>query len=325
MTAAHEPGPAVLVVGSINLDLQVAVPTLPRPGETVLATGAGEAPGGKGANQAVAVARAGGDCWMVGAVGADEAGRAMLADLEAAGVRTGAVAVREDVRSGSAVVMVDAAGENSIVVVAGANGSLDAAEVTARSAEVGPVDVVVTQAELSPACVDAAAAVAGERGARFVLNLAPYRSVPRELLRDCDPLVLNEHEATALTAELTRAAVDGAAAPAEGAAGAGSGPLVHGDAHEPTDVLEVLAGCARSVVITLGARGARWASGAERGEVPAPRVQVVDTTGAGDVFVGALAVELARSGRLDEACAAGVAAASAAVCWPGARGTTPHP
>lgn len=294
--ARDEPSdPVVVVVGSLNSDQQIALPALPRPGETVLAIDLQVRSGGKGANQAAAVALAGARCWMVGAVGQDTAGAAMLADLERVGALTGSVLRRRGVALGSALVMVDQSGENSIVVVAGANGAIGATDVRDQCEQIGPIDVLVTQAELSAECLDAAAAAAQQAGARFVLNLAPYRSVDQDVLGRCDPLVVNEHEAAALAADLT------------------GGPV------PPAELLALLAQHAQSVVITLGGDGAEHAVGPARGRVEAPAVRVVDTSGAGDAFVGALAVELARSADLATACAAGVAAGSRAVQQVGAR------
>ncbi|WP_114559264.1 ribokinase [Desertihabitans aurantiacus] len=285
----------IIVVGSLNADLQLAVDALPAPGETALATRVENRPGGKGANQASAVALCGGECWMVGAVGDDEDGRLLVTALREAGVRTDAVAVLPEVRSGRAVVMVAPTGENAIVVLPGANSELTASDVRRLVAGLPPAEVLLAQGELPVPCIVAAAEVAAATGARFVLNLAPYVELPLEVLAACDPLVVNEHEAAALGVQLA------------------------GQPLEDEPLLDVLVQHTRSVVITLGGAGAVYGSATERGSVPAPRVPVVDTSGAGDAFVGAAAVELSRSGGLAAACRAGVAAGSLAVQHRGAR------
>ncbi|SDD24335.1 ribokinase [Auraticoccus monumenti] len=285
----------VVVVGSLNADLQIEVATLPAPGETVLATGADTRPGGKGANQAAAVALAGGTCWMVGAVGDDDEGRLLTAALDEVGVRTDTVDVLRGTSSGRAVVMVEPSGENAIVVVPGANGEVTPRQVRELTGRVGAVDTVLTQGELSPSCIVAASEAAVAVGARLVVNLAPYTSLPADVLARCDPLVVNELEAAALGQELT-------------------GRTLAGE-----ELLRALVPHTRSVIITLGGAGALHGSAAGQGEVPAPQVEVVDTSGAGDAFVGAATVEMTRTGDLAAACRAGVAAGSAAVQHRGAR------
>lgn len=287
----------VVVVGSLNADLQIEVATLPAPGQTVLATGADTRPGGKGANQAAAVALAGGTCWMVGAVGDDEEGRLLTAALDEVGVRTDTVAVLPGTSSGRAVVMVEPDGENAIVVVPGANGEVVPRQVRELTGRVPDVATVLTQAELSPGCVAAASEAAAAAGARLVVNLAPYTALPADVLARCDPLVVNELEAAALGQELTGRSLAG------------------------EELLRALLPHTRSVIITLGGAGALYGSAAGQGQVPAPRVAVVDTSGAGDAFVGAATVEMTRTGDLAAACRAGVAAGSAAVQHRGARMT----
>ena len=197
--------------------------------------------------------------------------------------------------SGGATVLVDDAGENSIVVTGGANAALTPEQVSAGLDAASDLGLVLTQGELSTACVAAAAAWAQGHGVRFVHNLAPYRTATAELLALCDPLVVNEHEAADLAAAL-------------GADPAGTDAL-----------LELLRRHARSVVITLGGAGAVYASPAGTGARASERVPVVDTTGAGDAFVGAAAASLLSDDDLGRACAAGVAAGAAAVQHRGAQ------
>lgn len=271
---------AVVVVGSANVDLVVPVERHPRGGETVLGGTLTRTPGGKGANQAVAAARAGGAATtLVGALGRDDAADLLLASLTGAGVDVGAVA-RTGLPTGTALITVDAAGENAIVVAPGAN---DAVAVDAAARErLAAADVVLAQLEVPVAAV-VDAARARRPGAPLVLNAAPSRDLPDALWREVDVLVVNEHEARDLA---------GPQAPDPGRALLDRVPAV-----------VVTLGGAGSVVLRRGAPDVR---------VPGRRVAVVDTTGAGDTFCGVLAARLAGGADLaDAARAAGVAAALA--------------
>jgi ribokinase len=285
----------VLVVGSVNADVSLHVARIPGPGETVLALGSQTSPGGKGANQACAVARAGARSVMVGAVGQDAAGTMLVEELARRGVELDQLLRLPDVESGGATVLVDDAGENCIVVTGGANAALTPEQVTAGLDAATDVGLVLTQGELSVGCVEAAARWASDAGVRFVHNLAPFRKVSADLLALCDPLVVNEHEAADLATAL------------------GEQP------DSPDALLTLLASHCRSVVITLGSEGAVYASAAGSGGKKSERVEVVDTTGAGDAFVGAAAASLLTDDDLGRACAAGVAAGAAAVQHRGAQ------
>jgi ribokinase len=281
------PESEVVVVGSLNQDITVAADRRPEGGETVLGRSVATASGGKGANQAVAAARAGAPVAMVGCVGADAAGEALLAGLRAAGVDPAGVRELDDTPSGTALIVVDAAGENSIVVVPGANARLSAAAV--EQAIPGTRPLVLAQLEVPEEAVVAAARVAG----RFVLNASPVRPLPPALLEAADPLIVNAGEAAAITgSDATDPVTLAAAAHALGV---------------------------RSIVITLGGRGARWSTGEWTIARPAPAVEVVDTTGAGDVFAGTLAAQLSRGADPEGALAAAVDAGAAAVQWRGAQ------
>ena len=274
----------VVVVGSLNQDVIVATDRRPAAGETVLGRSLRTAQGGKGANQAAAAARAGARVAMIGCVGDDAAGEALVAGLERAGVDTGGVRVLGGETSGTAVIVVDGDGENSIVVVGGANDRLGAGDVA-----VGDAAVVLAQLEVPEAAVVAAATGA----ARFVLNASPVRALPDAVLRAADPLIVNAGEAAALAGE-------------EG-----------GDPDALARALRERG--ARSVVVTLGADGARWTTAEGTLACAAPAVEVVDTTGAGDVFAGTLAAALADGAAPPDALAAAVAAGAEAVGWPGAQ------
>lgn len=302
--ADRGPG-VVLVVGSVNLDHSAYVPRLPRPGETVLADRARRGLGGKGANQAVAAARAGADVRLLGAVGDDDAGRRVLGDLRAAGVDVALVAERTGTDTGAAYVTVDDAGENVVVVASGANATVAPGEV-GRAAG-GGAAVVLTQGELAPDVVAAAARLAREAGARFVLALAPVVDLDPEVLAAADPLVVNEHEAGQL---LGRRVADDVSA----AAGAARQLVARGP---------------RSVVVSVGADGAvaarRTGDGVHVWHQPAPDPpsRVVDATGAGDALTGVLAAGLAGGEVLEDALCRGVAAATLAVTRAGAAGSYP--
>ncbi|WP_212832875.1 ribokinase [Catellatospora sp. TT07R-123] len=274
----------VVVVGSANMDLVVSTATLPRPGETVLGTDFLSVPGGKGANQAVAAARAGARCHFIGAVGRDAFGDELRGSLAAAGVDLDGLR-RVDGPSGVALIAVDAAAENIIVVAPGANAQLTALD-EADLALVAGGDAVVCQLEIPPEAVAQALRAGRGGGILTILNAAPVRPLPDGLLDAVDVLVVNRGEAAAL------AGADGS----------------------PGELLERLLAAVPRVVLTLGAAGAAYADRTGvRLQVPAPRVEAVDSTAAGDAFTGALAVALAE-GRpvldaLRWACAAGACCA----------------
>ena len=283
--------PRIVVVGSANMDLVGLAERLPAPGETVLGDDFVMTPGGKGANQAIAAARAGGACAMLGAIGSDAFGVTIKARLNASGVDT------ENVRtsygtSGVAVIMVDRAGENSIIVSPGANSSF-AGLSAAETAVIADSDVLLCQQEIPVDTVVAAAQAARAGGTRVILNAAPARELPRELLDAVDLLVVNEGEATAIT---------GTAEP---------------------DVPALLALVPR-VVLTLGGAGSWYADRDGRDErIRACRVDVVDTTAAGDAFTGALAVAWGEGRDLVDAVRWANAAGAACVRKVGASNALP--
>jgi ribokinase len=285
----------LIVLGSANRDYTVEVERQPRPGETVLGGELSVAMGGKGANQAVAAARAGAKPIFLLAVGSDSVGADTLAELETRGVDV-SHARTVDAPTGVALITVSADGENTIVVAPGANAILDAAEAAAAVAALADASsVLLCQLEISPDVVSAAATQIEKAGGRFVLNLSPSRYVSPKLLGLADPLIVNESEA----ADLASSTID-----------------------SPADALTVakrLLATSRSVVITLGSDGAIVADSSGVSHIPAERVAVVDTTGAGDAFAGSLAAALATGGSLISAVSAGIAAGGAAVQHHGAQ------
>ncbi len=290
-------GPVRLIVlGTVNRDHVVFVDHHPLPGETILGHSYETGTGGKGSNQAVAAARAGASVMFVSAVGNDAAGAELLADLETKGVDVSRAARIDSMPSGVALITVSADGENSIIVAPGASAVLDAVRVSATVGDlVTPGAVVLTQLELPLAVVERACLTAHELGARVVLNLSPIAEVSEALLAASDPLLVNAGEAAALT-------------------------------HTPCDTREqaqstadALAKRCCSVVVTLGGDGAIAADGSPARHFPGKTVPVVDTTGAGDSFAGALAAALVAGAGLDDAVRSGIDASALTVQHVGAQ------
>ena len=290
----------VFVVGSINQDFILRVERRPEPGETITGAELSLFPGGKGANQAVAAARLGAEVVMFGRVGEDPFGEELIKNLRDNGVDTSRVETLSGVPTGSAFITVTPDGENTIIVSPGANRSFGPEEIEAADEDLRRTRVLVAQLEIDVEAVEAAARVVQEAGRRFLLNLAPPREVSDALLRRCDPLVVNEHEARFLLGEEAQE-----------------------DPEESAGKLLDLG--PRSAVVTLGAEGAILVAGGSAQHFPAPEVEAVDTTGAGDVFVGALAAKLARGAQLEEAVPYAVLAGAAAVTSEGAQGSLPTP
>ena len=294
--------PDVVVVGSINQDIVVEVPAPPGPGETVLAGAVSITPGGKGANQAVAAARNGASVSMVGRVGdgaVDAAGPALKDDLAGAGVDVSNVRETPGVPSGRAFITVTPDGENRIIVAAGANAALSAGDVDAGAELLMQAKVVATQLEIPRQATQRLATAAAGHGVPLILNLAPAAVLPPEVLAAVAVLVVNEHEAAFLLGEPVRAGQDPGAAESAARRLLGMGPA--------------------AVALTLGGAGAVWCTAGASGHVPAPEVNVVDTTGAGDAFVGALAAQLADGHDLGAATAFAVRVASEATTTRGAQ------
>jgi len=289
----------VIVVGSINVDMVVRAPRLPTPAETVLGGTYGRHFGGKGANQAVAAARLGAQVTFVGAVGSDQSGDESIAALAAEGVDISLVARTAGTPTGVALIVVDEAGENQIVVAPGANSSVDARLVSsAMSSYAYTADgVLLANFEVPDEAVVAAARLAAANGMRVVLNPAPARALPDELVAARPILVPNRLEAKTISGE--------------------------DDPEAAARTLSRRTGA--PVIVTLGADGALVVmdADAEAVHLPAPHVRVVDTTGAGDTFVGALVAELSLARPLADAARVAVRAAAISVGAAGARGGMP--
>jgi ribokinase len=290
----------ILVIGSSNTDMIIRVPRIPRPGETVLGGEFSMAPGGKGANQAVAAARAGGAVTFVTRVGDDLFGRQAVRNFESDGIDVRFVGLDAGAPTGVALINVDAEGENSISVASGANARLSP-EFIARVVEAfAAADIVLLQLESPLETVSAAVREARERGVPVILNPAPARPLDDRLLAAVTVLTPNESESEALTGVAVR---DEGGAKRAAARLRERGP--------------------RLVVVTMGDRGIYAIGDGFEGMMPAFEVAPVDTTAAGDVFNGALAVALAEKMELAGALRFAQAAAAISVTRPGAQPSAP--
>lgn len=292
----------VVVVGSLNMDLIVRMPRFPVAGETLAGHGFATAAGGKGANQAVAAARLGATVAMVGCVGDDAHGSELRAGLLAEGIDCTAVATTPGVATGIATILVDDAGQNAIVIAAGSNAEMTAERLADHDGLLATADIVIAQLEVPTATVEATLLRAHELGRTVILNPAPaVGPLPAHWYGLIDYLIPNESEA----ALLTGIAVDS--------------PRSARQAAE-----QLLACGAKRVLITLGSQGVFYADGERHLHLPVEPVVAVDTTAAGDTFVGGFAAGLAEGLPLESAIRLGQQAAALAVTRPGAQPSIPH-
>jgi len=291
----------VLVIGSLNMDLVAQAERLPRAGETLLGQSFATVPGGKGANQAVAAARLGGQVAMIGCVGADAYGHALRQALADEGIDCQGVRVAEDVATGIAMIVVDANSQNAIVIVAGGNGQLESTDIERFDGLLQAADVVVCQLEIPYPVVAFVLQRAHEAGKTVILNPAPVTGpLPSQWLGWIDYLIPNETEAQALTG----LAVNSVA-----------------EAEQAASLLREAG--AGKIIVTLGERGVLFADGVQSRHSPGRKVQAVDTTAAGDTFVGGFAAALARGLDESQAIAFGQAAAALSVTRAGAQPSIP--
>ncbi len=288
----------ITVVGSINLDLIAAVARLPGPGETVPGSRFETAPGGKGANQALAAARAGAVVRMVGAVGRDPFAEQALALLRKEGIDLGSVGIVGE-PTGTALILVGPDGENMIAVVPGANGAVGPARLDGVSLAAG--DHVLLQHEIPLETVAGALEHAREAGAVSLLNTAPFRAEAAPLLERADYVIANETEFDLYTQALSP---DGAS--------------------RQERMRAFAASTGHAVIVTLGPQGAMAATPSRFHEVPAMKIEAIDTVGAGDTFCGYFAAALAEGMGLEAALQRSVTAGALACLKPGAQPSIPH-
>jgi ribokinase len=293
----------IVVIGSLNMDLVAVAPRIPAAGETIIGSNFFTAPGGKGANQAYAAAKLGGETAMLGRVGEDDFGRAMRSNL--AGVGCDVTGVRSiDGPSGVALIFVAETGANSIVVAPGANHALAPGDIARDGNLFEGCRIALLQLETPLETVTAAAIYAKQRGARVILDPAPApaAALPKELLQAVDILTPNESEAAML-------------------AGLTPGPLTADQAGAIARTLQAKG--TKTVIVKLGEQGCLLAEGLEQRLIHAPKVKAIDTTAAGDVFNAALGVALSEGRELIAACEFAVKAGAVSVTRMGAQSSAP--
>jgi len=299
-TDGRAAAPRIVVFGSLNMDLVVRVPHAPAAGETLLGHSIADIPGGKGANQAVSCARQGGSVRMIGCVGDDAHGKALRDSLERDGIDIASLRTVAGEPTGTALILVEDSGQNRIVMIPGANAWLEADEAALKQ-QVQGAAFLVAQFETPLDQVARAIAVAHEAGCKVLLNPSPVQAIAEPLWPKIDTLVVNEIEAQTLCGQ--------SADSPEEAAHAGQALRAKGIAR---------------VVVTLGSRGAVAVDADGARHHPAPKVQAVDTTAAGDTFLGALAVALGEGQGFDEAVRLGIRAAALCIQQPGAQPSIPQ-
>ncbi|RZI97327.1 MAG: ribokinase [Variovorax sp.] len=298
-TEASPAAPRIVVLGSLNMDLVLRVPHAPAAGESMIGHSIANIPGGKGANQAVSCARQGGQVQMIGCIGNDAHGAALRDALERDGIDTAMLGTVAGEPTGTALILVEDSGQNRIVMIPGANAKIEIAEATLAQQLEGAA-FLVTQFETPMEMVARAIGAAHGAGCKVLLNPSPVQPIAAHLWPQIDTLVVNEIEARALCGLPADSPQEAAAA----------GQTLRAK------------GIAR-VVVTLGARGAVAVDANGARHHPAPKVQAVDTTAAGDTFLGALAVALGEGQSFDQAVRLGMRAAALCIQQHGAQPSIP--
>jgi ribokinase len=292
----------IVVVGSLNMDLVVRMPQIPRPGETLLGGVFKTFPGGKGANQAVAAARLGAHVTMIGCVGGDAFGQEMRDTLTAEGIDTTHVLVHPESATGVALIQVDAKGQNSIAVASGANFQLTSTDVEKAMQAIESFDVLVMPLETPLETIYTAAKIASQRGVKVLLNPAPAQVLNSDLLELVDVLLPNEYEVALMTGL----------------------PPLQSAADVRSAAEKLLSLGVKNLMVTMGSQGAMLFDGKLESNISACPVQAVDSTAAGDCFVGALAVGLCEGKSLLSAAEFASAAAAISVTRDGAQPSLPR-
>ncbi|MBE9011454.1 ribokinase, partial [Pseudanabaenaceae cyanobacterium LEGE 13415] len=288
---------SIIVFGSINLDLVARVPQLPKPGETLSGTSFSTVPGGKGANQAVGVAKLGGSIQMIGRVGGDAFGNELIKSLQDSGVQTDSVTVDRSISSGVAMIAVDDHSENHIIVIPGANGNVDESDLEKLQSALTETSILLLQLEIPMSIVESAASIAKQKGATVILDPAPApTNFPDSLYPLIDILTPNAIEAAQLVGF----------------------PLQNqADVDQAATILQTKG--INTIIIKLGSQGAFCATQQERFLIPAFLVNAIDTVAAGDAFNAGLAVALSEELSMREAMIWGAAAGALSTTKSGAQ------
>lgn len=292
--------PTIVVVGSANMDMVVSLHRPPRPGETVFGQSFGMFPGGKGANQAVCAAKLGAKTTFIGKLGRDILGDKLIDTMRRAGVRLNHLMIDAEARTGTAVIVVDRSGENQIVVVSGANMEVRPQDIRRHRQAFTGASVALLQLEIPLETVRTGLMAAKAAGCTVVLNPAPARALPRTLLRYVDFLTPNVTEAGML-----------------------SGVPVRNEADAERAGRKLLALGVGAVIVTMGKSGCLLVQNGAAKRFRAHKVKAVDTTGAGDAFNGAFALELARGADIDRAIERAMSVAAFSVTRMGAQASMP--
>lgn len=291
----------IVVIGSLNMDIVLETPRMPQIGETIAGSNISFVPGGKGANQAYAIGKLGGDVAMIGAVGADSSGEALLFNLQSAGVKTEGIEVIDGVPTGQAYIMVDENGDNSIILIAGTNGKVTKEIIQNHMDIIESCDIIVMQMEIPVEVICYVKTLAKQLGKIVILDPAPAKAdFPDELWKDVDYIKPNETELGILTHQ----SIDSVESAKEGAE-------------------KMLEKGVKHVLVSLGSEGCLFVTGEETHFYPAHKVKAVDTTAAGDSFTAAFALAISQGKSHEEAIAFGQKVAAIVVTRKGAQTSIP--